>query len=181
MTTRAALLRRQGTTPDGRNFLLRPTAHRDAQALVDLQDAVAGEGQYIAARPGERSAVEETLTLDALLTEGGLSIVVEMETALVGHLIVHRRVHEAHPDIGDVAIVVANGYRRQGLGRLLMETAIEWARLVGLRTLSLAVFATNEPAISLYRALGFKTRSIQPARARLPASDRELLLMELPL
>jgi GNAT superfamily N-acetyltransferase len=45
--------------------------------------------------------------------------------------------------------------RRQGHGRALMETAIAWARELGLAWLDLGVFAHNAPARALYASIGF--------------------------
>ena len=181
MTTRTALLRREGDTRDGRRYLMRPANERDAAALVALQDAVAAEGGLIAAAPGARSVVEEMVSHDALLAGGGLSIVVEVDGTLAGHLEVRRGTepHSAHR--GELAIIVGNEYRGQGLGRILMETAIEWSRAVGLVMLSLAVFSSNARAISLYRAVGFAGSGTAPTRIRTHDGERDLLLMNLTL
>lgn len=168
-------------TADGRAYLLRPASDRDADQLVALHDSVAAEREYIAAVPGERTALEETLTLAALLAEGGLSIVIEADARVVGHLVVHRGTDTDAMHRGDLAIIVANTHRDVGLGRLLMETAIEWACAVGMTRLSLGVFTTNVRAIGLYRSLGFADLGVRRARMPPPEGERELLLMGLAL
>ncbi|MBV9099852.1 MAG: GNAT family N-acetyltransferase [Candidatus Dormibacteraeota bacterium] len=179
--SRAALLRREGPTHDGRRYLLRPAGDGDAEALIALQDGVAAEGGLIAAAPGMRSALEESVSLGVLLAGGGLSIVVEVEGVLAGHLEVRRgsETHTQHR--GELAIIVGNEHRGQGLGRVLMNTAIEWARAVGLETLSLGVFATNTRAIRLYREVGFVSGGHGPTRIRTHDGDHDLLLMNLTL
>jgi ribosomal protein S18 acetylase RimI-like enzyme len=181
MRVRAALLRRQGTTRDGRELLLRPTRETDAPNLVALLDAVAAEREFIAAVPGERSVAEEQLALAVLLGEGGLSIVVEVEANIAGHLVVHRGVAPDEAHSGDVAIIVANQYRGTGVGRLLMVTAIDWGRAVGLGRLHLGVFSSNDRAIALYRSLGFVDDGVRSAHVKLPDGERALLLMSLSL
>lgn len=181
MSVRSALLRRQGTTRDGRELLLRPARETDAPALVALLDAVAAEREFIAAVPGERSVAEEQLALAALLSQGGLSIVVEVEATIAGHLAIHRGVTPDEAHSGDVAIIVANQYRGAGVGRLLMETAIDWGRAVGLSRLHLGVFSSNDRAIALYRSLGFVDDGVRSAHVRLPDGERDLLLMSLRL
>jgi putative acetyltransferase len=52
-------------------------------------------------------------------------------------------------------MMVARDWRGRGVGTALMEHAIAWAREQGLHKLALDVFAHNEPAIALYRKLGF--------------------------
>jgi ribosomal protein S18 acetylase RimI-like enzyme len=48
------------------------------------------------------------------------------------------------------------GHRRQGHGRLLMEEAIANAGKRGFRRLLLEVIEDNEPAVTLYRTIGFE-------------------------
>lgn len=45
--------------------------------------------------------------------------------------------------------------RRQGHGRKLLLSALKWARLRGARQAWLQVEAANEPAVALYRSIGF--------------------------
>ena len=44
--------------------------------------------------------------------------------------------------------MVAAGHRRRGVGRALLEQAVEWARASGVRKLELHVFPHNAPARS---------------------------------
>ena len=181
MTTRLALLRRIGTTRDGRAYLIRPSAADDAAALVALRDAIAGEGNLIAALPGERTAVEEALLLSTLLSEGGVALTLVVGGEVAGQLLVSRRAERFHSHIGELAIIVGKSWRGVGAGRALMETAIDWARAVGLAKLSLAVFSDNERAIALYRSMGFTEEGLRRRQVLLPTGPRDLLLMGLHL
>ena len=179
--SRAALLRREGSLPDGRAYLIRPTAEADAQALVALRDSIADEGGLIAATPGDHSVLEETLAIAVLLSQGGLSLSLEVEGSLAGQVMVRRLHQRLEDDEGEVAIAVHNSARGVGLGRLLLETAIEWARAVRLARLRLGVFPENQPALRLYRALGFLEDQTLQGRVRLRDGARDLLLMTLTL
>lgn len=46
--------------------------------------------------------------------------------------------------------------RGQGIGRLLIERIIEWAKAHGAQSVSLLVDPTNTPAVTLYRRMGFE-------------------------
>ena len=181
MSARLALLRRTGTARDGREFLIRPSSADDAEALVRLRDDIAAEGDLIAAVPGERTAMEEALLLSTLLSEGGLALTLVVAGAVSGQLLVSRRAERFHSHIGELAIIVSKSCRGAGLGRALMETAIDWAQAVGLEKLSLAVFSDNHRAIALYRAIGFVEEGLQQKQILLPAGPRDLLLMGLQL
>ncbi|MGH7686599.1 MAG: GNAT family N-acetyltransferase [Candidatus Dormibacteria bacterium] len=181
MATRLALLRREGTTRGGREYLIRPAASTDAAALVSLRDAVAAEGDLIAAAPGERSVMEEELSLSTLVRFGGLPLTLLVDGEVAGQLLISRRAERFHSHIGEVAIIVSNHCRGQGLGRSLLETAIEWARAVGLTKLSLSVFTSNAPAIGLYRAMGFEEEGVRRRQVLLADGPRDVLLMALHL
>ena len=47
-------------------------------------------------------------------------------------------------------------FRRQGVGRALLEAAVEWAPEHGVAKLELHVFPWNEAAIALYESFGFE-------------------------
>lgn len=53
-------------------------------------------------------------------------------------------------------IVVKKSYRHKGVGQKLLEELIKMAKESGLDTISLEVNSQNEPAINLYKKLGFK-------------------------
>jgi ribosomal protein S18 acetylase RimI-like enzyme len=65
-------------------------------------------------------------------------------------------------------ICVMPGYHRHGLGRRLMEAAIEALRNRGIEELSLTVTAANDPAVRLYQKLGFTTIKTFTAGVWLP-------------
>ncbi len=57
---------------------------------------------------------------------------------------------------GEIAnVAVHPDFWRQGIGRALMQTALEKAAELGFERVMLEVRASNEPAQSLYRAFGF--------------------------
>jgi acetyltransferase len=181
VTARAALLRRSGNTRDGRRFLIRPTSSEDAPALVALRDAIAAEGDLIAATPGDRTVLEEQLALAGTISQGGLSLTLEVEDAVAGHIVARRLYQSLDEDIAEIAIAVSNTARGVGLGRALMEVAIDWGRAVRLSKLSLGVLPANTRAITLYRSLGFVDDPPHPQRVVLPVGVRDLLLMRLVL
>ena len=47
-------------------------------------------------------------------------------------------------------------FRRRGVGRALLEAAVEWGPEHGVAKLELHVFPWNEAAIALYEAFGFE-------------------------
>jgi ribosomal protein S18 acetylase RimI-like enzyme len=181
MTVAGAVLRREGVTRDGRPFVIRPSGDGDAPELAALIDAVAAEGEFIVAVPGEPETLEQSARLVTIALEGGLSLSLEVDGLVAGNLMVHRRAGRHFSHVAEIAIVVSNEQRRAGFGRMLMEMAIAWSQAVGLAKLSLQVFPDNARAIALYRSLGFADEGLARGDARMPSGDRDLLLMGLTL
>jgi ribosomal protein S18 acetylase RimI-like enzyme len=61
----------------------------------------------------------------------------------------------------DVGIVVAADHRGTGIGRRLMEAAEDRAAREGVEMLVLDAHAANEPALRLYRSLGYDVTGIR--------------------
>jgi [ribosomal protein S18]-alanine N-acetyltransferase len=76
---------------------------------------------------------------------------------LVGYLIISRYVDAWHV----MNIAVAPGYRRKGIARALMERLFEVTERDARRGYTLEVRVSNDAAISLYEALGFRARGIR--------------------
>lgn len=54
-----------------------------------------------------------------------------------------------------ISMWTAPTHRRQGVGRLLVNAVLNWARGRNARILQLMVTSNNEPAIRFYQRLGF--------------------------
>ena len=181
MTTAGAGLRREGHTRSGHPYVIRPSRDADAPGLAALINAVAAEGELIAAVPGEPDTIEQSSRLVSIVLEGGLSLTLEVDGIPAGHLMVQRRAGRHYAHVGEIAILVSNTQRGAGFGRALMEMAIGWGRDVGLAKLSLRVFPDNRRAIALYRSLGFQDEGLVKGEVRMPSGDRDMLLMGLAL
>ncbi len=74
-------------------------------------------------------------------------------------------------------MAVSPGYKGQGLGDFLMETAIAWARQKKAQEITLLSNTLLEPAISLYKKHGFQTVHLGPH----PDYERSNIEMKLSL
>lgn len=102
-------------------------------------------------------AGEARVIRDLNQADNSLILVAETRGQLVGILTLSgaRRRNVRHT--ATLGITIAKGWRGQGIGRQMMEQAIDWARKSGVLTrIELHVFARNEIAIALYESLGFE-------------------------
>ena len=81
--------------------------------------------------------------------------VAEADGEIVGRLSVARDPHPASFHVADLGLMVVASHRRRGIGRALLQRAVEWAAESRVRKLELHVFPHNAPAIALYESFGF--------------------------
>jgi ribosomal-protein-alanine N-acetyltransferase len=77
---------------------------------------------------------------------------------IVGFVGVWMMPDEAHI----VTIATRESHRRQGIGEMLLQEAIELAREKAQPLITLEVRVSNEPAIALYRKYGFEEAGLRP-------------------
>lgn len=69
--------------------------------------------------------------------------------------------------------------RRRGVGRLLVQSLVQWLREHEGVFLTLEVRPSNEPAISLYGSLGFEEVGRRPRFYECPTEDALLMTLHL--
>jgi len=111
--------------------------------------------------PWPRSAFELAIAAPDLLS------VVACDDEVRGYLV-------GCPDVNDLLIAnlaVHPGSRGRGLGRLLLDQAIDRAREFNLAGCKLDVRMSNESAQRLYERIGFEPDGIRPGYYQHPAED----------
>ena len=76
-----------------------------------------------------------------------------------------------------LAIYIADSHRGRGLGRALLQTAIERSPALKLHTLLGYIFAHNEPSLRLFAAHGFARWAHLPRVCVLDGVDRDVIIM----
>jgi RimJ/RimL family protein N-acetyltransferase len=145
---------------------IRPAEAADAPALVALGRAVGEEpGGWLITTSDWRSSTEERRYLKALRRYGHAAVYVAEteEGEIVGRLSLARDQHPASAHVADLGLMVAEPYRRRGIGRALLEQAVRWARERGIAKLELHVFPHNDAAIALYESFGFEREGYRKA------------------
>jgi RimJ/RimL family protein N-acetyltransferase len=138
--------------------VVRRASPGDAHALVELAESVGREdGRWILGTGPWRSVSDERRYLRT--TQGHPDAAVflaEDGERIVGRLSLARDQHPASRHVADLGLMVAASHRRQGVGTMLLDQAVAWARDSRVRKLELHVFPWNEPALALYESFGFE-------------------------
>jgi RimJ/RimL family protein N-acetyltransferase len=161
-------------------FVVRPADPSDAEGLKQLGDEVSAEPEgWLATQDGWRSVGDERRYLRAIRRYPHAAVyVAEMEDgSIVGRLSLARDQHPASRHVADLGLMVAQAYRRQGIGRALLEAAVAWARANEVLKLELHVFTYNEAAIRLYERFGFEREGLRKQHYRQGGEYVDAILM----
>jgi ribosomal protein S18 acetylase RimI-like enzyme len=100
--------------------------------------------------------------LDRCIECDGTVLVAEVDGEVAGFATILARVESEDIEDGGIEyglvsdLVVASRFRRQGLGRKLLEAAESYAKANKVRWLRIGVLAENDSANALYDSLNFK-------------------------
>ena len=165
------------------DFIVREADPADAEQLTRLAEAVSGEPEaWLISANGEwRSVGDERRYLKALRRYPNAAVFVaeRSDRVLIGRLSLARDTHPASAHVADLGLMVAKDARRSGVGRALLDAAVDWARASGVRKLELHVFPWNEPAIRLYERYGFEQEGLRKRHYRRAGEDVDAILMAL--
>jgi putative acetyltransferase len=136
---------------------IREAEPTDAAGLVALAREVSREPEgWLLSSEEWRSPAAERRYLRAVRRSPHAAVfVAEVPEGLVGRLSVARDPHPASFHVADLGLMVAASHRRRGIGRALLQRAVDWARGNAVAKLELHVFPDNEPALALYESFGF--------------------------
>ena len=156
--------------------LVRTLRPEDAAAWHVLQEGIYREEQWFVgdSPPSVEALNRKLMAVDARfeLYLGALA-----GSALAGWLELHRYTALRLSHVAVLTLAVALPYRRQGLGRRLLQEAYRWARRVGVEKLQLSVRATNLAAQALYQAEGFAEEGREARQIRQGDRYEDNLLM----
>lgn len=142
---------------------IRPAEPSDAVELVALAAAIGREpGNWLLTTETWRPVADERRYLKAVRRHADAAVLVAVDAGqIVGRLSLARDPHPASAHVADLGMMVAVSHRRRGIGHMLLDAAVAWARRSGVSKLELHVFPWNEPAIRLYERFGFEREGLR--------------------
>jgi RimJ/RimL family protein N-acetyltransferase len=150
------LLSREYTTKDSQPLLVRLSTPADAVAVIAAINAVCAERTYLLTDCYLSTPQWEKALHTSLECPDHLLLVPEMDGQVIGWCRVFPNDFSPKTQhTGEVGIGLLKPFREIGIGTVLMECAIEWARTQGLAKLTVSTFSTNLRAINLFKKMGF--------------------------
>jgi RimJ/RimL family protein N-acetyltransferase len=145
--------------------------------VIDHVNAIGAEEVFLMTERLTLTVREERARLRKADGVAELFLVATIDERLVGTANFARGRLSKGRHVAQLGIALRRDARGVGLGRAMMEAGIAWADSVGVRKLTLGVFATNRAAISLYRKLGFRTEARLKGQVMLRGALVDELLM----
>ncbi len=141
--------------------LIREATPSDADQLIAYVSELANESDiYIALSPGEfrfTPAEEREILEQYASSENSIFLVAEFNGEIIGNLNCRGGSRKATQHLATLGMSVSREWRNKGVGSLLLEYVIQWARETpNLSRIELNVFVENAPAIHLYSKCGFQ-------------------------
>jgi ribosomal protein S18 acetylase RimI-like enzyme len=149
-----------GKTSKGLDVTLRYPMRSDLHALWEFINALSQERTYILFQGETISLEDEEKYLDDMLNQiearKRVQVLVFVGDRLAGNAEISLE-SDVREHVGSLGIAVAQPYRGQGVGELLMRTIIDEAsaHLPGMKMVMLMVFGNNQTGQNLYRKVGF--------------------------
>jgi RimJ/RimL family protein N-acetyltransferase len=140
---------------DGRVAIIRLGLPEDAEAITNFVNIVGSEKRFVLRERATWSIEDEQKTLAAADGTESAFLIALINGRLSGLLNIAKGRWPKNQHVAEFGMACLSDCRGVGLGTALLLRALDWARSTGVQKVRLEVFASNEPAISLYRKLGF--------------------------
>ena len=144
---------------DGRVLVIREAAVEDARAVLDYIKGISGESDYLSFGPGEFELSvpeEEEYLRKCRDSDNHLYLLGLIDDMVVSTLTFSagRRPRVRHS--GEFGMSVRKRCWGFGIGSLMLDTLIDWAKDTGIiKKINLRVRTDNQRAIQLYEGKGF--------------------------
>lgn len=159
---------------------VRSAQETDIPAITEIYNQ--GIEDRIATLEGEPHPVEERLQWFRGHGPNEPVLVAEVNGLIVGWASLSRyKPRRCYDGVKELSIYVRREWRGKKVGAALLDALLKKGRQVGVHKVVLYAFPFNEPAMALYRKMGFRTVGIYRHHGLLDGEWRDIIAMELDL
>lgn len=135
--------------------------NRFCEFLLKLDD----EAEFMLFEKGERNISKERLqkNIESVINDGNMCYVALDNDKIIGYIIVVRENFIRTKHVAVVVTGIVEEYCSKGIGYLLFQNIIEWAKISKVKRLELTVITENKRAINLYKKCGFEIEGTRKA------------------
>lgn len=163
---------------NGPQVQIRPGRESDASSLRDAVKVIAAEKWYLATVDG--FSLEQTRAFLKHVLEGSHPQMVAIgDDEVVGFCDILANTTKGFTHVGRLGMGVRAKWRRQGIGRRMLDACFFLARKAGIEKVELEVFSDNLGALRLYESLGFTQEGLKVRGRKLEDRYQDVKLMAL--
>jgi len=164
--------------PKALQVQIRPARESDAASLCAAVKAVAAEKIYLATIDGY--SLEQTRAFLKHIMDGSLpQMTAVVEREVVGFCDIIPKAVQGFTHVARLGMGVRAEWRRQGIGRRLLDACLSLARKAGIEKVELEVFSDNAGALRLYESLGFSEEGLRVRGRKVEGRYQDVKLMAL--
>lgn len=137
---------RRFKTKDGRAVVFRTPKWEDLDDLLEVINSLIEEVadiEYDTKKTREEEIDWLSKTLASLEKKKAFHLVAEVDSKVIASSAITKRDFSCENHVGRLGIIIKSGYRDIGIGTEMMKAIINQAKLMGVKILTLTVFATN--------------------------------------
>lgn len=162
-------------------YTIAETSEEHIPCLWKVLDSVARERKYISFLEGPPIENLEKFIKKNLFhnSQPSIQLVALIDNQVIGwcDIIVSDRPIFQHT--GTLGVGVYEKYRGNGIGKALIETALDKAIKIGLERVDLSVRGGNEEALKIYKDFGFQVEGIKKKAVRIDDVYEDVVIMAL--
>ena len=159
---------------------IEPIADRHLEQFQAAVDSVARERLYLGTVEGFPLEQVRQFT-DSIASAGGVQLVALAAGRVVGWCDIRRSPFEGFRHVGTLGVGLLPQWREQGLGRRLIQAAVDAASRESVTRIELEVFASNSRAVHVFEVIGFETEGVKRKARILDGREDDLICMALSL
>lgn len=151
----------------GTDIVIRHVRRDDVERLMSFMNIISKEQTFITFQGEQMTLEEESRYVEDFIHKAenhrNVKLLVFHGDSLIGVADVTSK-DRVETHVGVFGLIIAKDWRKKGIGRFLMEKALEEAQknILGLKIITLGVFANNPIAKAMYKGLGFVEYGLLP-------------------
>ena len=163
---------------DGRQITVRHATVSDARDMYTGFKQVIEEGEWFPTFSPASSTADWVSWIHKTARSRDILLAAHVDNEFAGHLTLQPEEWMASEHVAKLGVLVIKPLRSIGVGRALMISAEEAGKVSGYEKFILSTFVNNEPAISLYKSLGYSTIGTRSRHFKMPNGYIDEVLME---
>ncbi len=148
----------------GKEIIIRLPREKDAQAILDLKRGYIKNTNTLPLTLDEYPndlKKEKQLISEYEESNNSIFLIAEYNTKLIGNIDLTGSKRSKISHTAMLGMGISENWRNQGLGRILIQSALEWAKNQSeLEIIWLDVYASNAIGYNLYQKMGFELSGI---------------------